>query len=103
MFLTRDRDWFIFSRIKKGEGQGKEKCHAKSMMSNEDNERLKRDTHHVVEHGGKSTRDGAKNGVGRHKRMKCGRRTQDREERSKGIEIHIVDVFGLSNRLHPSS
>ncbi len=26
---------FIFSRIKKGEGQGKEKCHAKSMMSKE--------------------------------------------------------------------
>jgi hypothetical protein len=24
---------FIFSRIKNGEGQGKEKCHAKSMMS----------------------------------------------------------------------
>jgi hypothetical protein len=33
---------FIFSRIKKGEGQGKEKCHAKSMMSKEGNERLKR-------------------------------------------------------------
>ena len=33
--------WFIFSRIKKGEGQGKEKCHAKSMMSKEANERLK--------------------------------------------------------------
>jgi hypothetical protein len=28
--------WFVFSRIKKGEGQGKEKCHAnKSMMSKE--------------------------------------------------------------------
>ena len=39
--------WFIFSRIKKGEGQGKEKCHAKSMMSKETNERLKRDTQHV--------------------------------------------------------
>jgi hypothetical protein len=38
---------FIFSRIKKGEGQGKEKCHAKSMMSKEDNERLKRYTQHV--------------------------------------------------------
>ena len=38
---------FIFSRIKKGEGQGKEKCHAKSMMSKETNERLKRDTQHV--------------------------------------------------------
>ena len=38
---------FIFSRIKKGEGQGKEKCHAKSIISKEVNERLKRDTHHV--------------------------------------------------------
>ena len=38
---------FIFSRIKKGEDQGKEKCHAKSMMSKEANERLKRDTQHV--------------------------------------------------------
>ena len=38
---------FIFSRIKKGEGQGKEKCHTKSMMSKETNERLKRDTQDV--------------------------------------------------------
>jgi hypothetical protein len=38
---------FIFSRIKKDEGRRKEKCHAKSMMSNEANERLKRDTQHV--------------------------------------------------------
>ena len=37
--------WFIFSRIKKGEGQGKEKCHVKSMMSKEANEAKKR--HHV--------------------------------------------------------
>ncbi len=42
------RGKFIFSRIKKGEGQGKEKCHAKSMMSKEANERLKRDTQHVL-------------------------------------------------------
>ena len=38
---------FIFIRIKQGEYQGKEKCHAKSMMSNEANERIKRETHHV--------------------------------------------------------
>ena len=38
---------FIFIRIKKGEDQGKEKCHSKSMMSKEANERLKRDTQHV--------------------------------------------------------
>ena len=37
---------FIFSRIKKDEDQGKEKCHDKSMLSNETNERLKRDTQH---------------------------------------------------------
>ena len=36
-----------FVRIKKDEDQGKEKCHTKSMMSNEANERLKRDTQHV--------------------------------------------------------
>ena len=38
---------FISIRIKKGEDKGKEKCHTKSMMSMEDNERIKRDTHHV--------------------------------------------------------
>jgi hypothetical protein len=38
---------FIFIRIKKDEVQGKEKCHSKSMMSKEANERLKGDTHHV--------------------------------------------------------
>jgi hypothetical protein len=36
-----------FQQNKKGEGQGKEKCHAKSMMSKETNERLKRDTQHA--------------------------------------------------------
>ena len=41
------KGWFIFNRIKKGEGQGKEKCHAKSMMSKEPNERIKRDTQYV--------------------------------------------------------
>jgi hypothetical protein len=46
MYLTAT--WFIFSRIKKGEGQGKEKCHAKSMMSKETNERLKRDIQPVT-------------------------------------------------------
>ena len=38
---------YYFQQNKKGEDQGKEKCHAKSMMSNETNERLKRDTQHV--------------------------------------------------------
>jgi hypothetical protein len=32
---------FIYRRIKKGEDQGKEKCHAKPMMSKEDKERRK--------------------------------------------------------------
>ena len=38
-------------------------------------------------------REGAKGGVGRHERMKLGRGMQDREERSKGIEIHTSDDF----------
>ena len=33
--------------MKKDEGQGKEKCHTKSMMSNETHERVKGDTQHV--------------------------------------------------------
>ena len=45
--LGRKLGWFIFIRIKKGEGQGKENCHAKSVMSKETNGRLKRDTQHV--------------------------------------------------------
>jgi hypothetical protein len=88
---------FIFNRIKKDEGQGKEKCHAKSMMSNEANERIKYTLSmcRQVEHGGKSTREGAKRGVGRRERMKCGIGMKDREERSKGIEIHISDAFDI--------
>ena len=34
-------------------------------------------------------------GVGRHERMKHGRGMKDREERSKGIEIHIDDTFTI--------
>ena len=40
-------DNVYFQQNEKGEGQGKEKCHAKSMMSNEANGRLKRYTQHV--------------------------------------------------------
>jgi hypothetical protein len=36
-----------FQQNKKGEGQGKERCHAKSMMSNEARKRLKRYTQRV--------------------------------------------------------
>ena len=47
-YVVFEKDFkFIFSRITKGEDQGKEKCHTKSMMSKETNERLKRDTQHV--------------------------------------------------------
>ena len=44
------------------------------------------------EHGGKSTREGDKNGVGRRERMKRGRGINDRDERSRGIEIWIADA-----------
>ena len=73
-------------------------------MSNEVNERLKRDTQHVplkAEHGGKSTREGSKNGVGRRERMKFGRGTSGREERSKGIEIRIADAFAIIKPTEP--
>ena len=39
------------------------------------------------------TRDGAKIGVGRHERMERDRGSNDRDERSRGIEIHITDAF----------
>ncbi len=38
---------FIFNRIKNGEGQGKKRCHSKTMMFNETNERLRIYTQHV--------------------------------------------------------
>ena len=51
MFIIRGESQaklqFYFIRIKKGEGQGKEKCDAKSMMSNGVNESLKIYTQHV--------------------------------------------------------
>ena len=37
----------MFSRIKKDQDQGKEKCHGKSMVSNEVNENVKIYTQHV--------------------------------------------------------
>ena len=43
-------------------------------------------------HLGKNTRE-AKSGVGRRERLKRGRGTQDRDERSNGIEIRITDDF----------
>ena len=64
------------------------------MMRTKANERLK-------ESGGKSTREGAKTGVGRHERMKRDRGTNDRDERSRVIEIHIVDVFDMIRPTSP--
>ena len=49
----------------------------------------------LTEHRGRSTREGARSGVGRHERMKRGIGMEDREERSKGIEIHISDAFAI--------
>ncbi len=44
---------------------------------------------------GKSTREGDRSGVGRHERMKRGNGMKDRDERSRGIEIRIADVFDI--------
>ncbi len=64
------------------------------MMSNEVNEKLKRYTQHVTLRHTKEKVRGKelKSGVGRRKRMKHGRGMEDREERSKGIEILIADA-----------
>ncbi len=43
----------------------------------------------------KSTREGAKIGVGRHERMKRGSGMKGRDERSRGIEIRIADAFAI--------
>ena len=64
-------------------------------MSKETNERLKRDTQHVPLRQNAKGREGAKSGVGRHERIKHGRGTQDRDERSNGIEIRIADAFAI--------
>ena len=45
--------------------------------------------------GKNNTREGAKSGVGRHKRIKRGRGTQGRDERSNGIDIRIADAFAI--------
>ncbi len=49
----------------------------------------------LVRNGGKRTREGVRNGVGRHERMKRGNGMKVRDERSRGIEIHIVGVFTI--------
>ena len=40
----------------------------------------------IPEHGGKSTREGAKTGVGRRERMNRGSGMKDRDERSRGLK-----------------
>ncbi len=35
------------------------------------------------------------NGVGRRERMKLGKGTKDRDERSRGIEIRMTDTFTI--------
>ena len=88
--------------MKKDENQGKEKCHAKSMMSHETDESLKGDTQHVtLRQNTEKKKRGVKNGVGRHKRMNRGRGMQVREERSKGIEIRIADAFVIIKPTEP--
>ena len=73
------------------------RVHTKSIMSNEDNERLKYALRMC--HLGRTWREkkitieGAKNGVGRRERMKRGSGMKVRDERSRGIEIHITDPF----------
>jgi hypothetical protein len=57
---------YFHQNNKKDEGQGEKRCHAKSMMSTQANERLK-DTLSMCRLGRtwrKSTREGVKNGVG---------------------------------------
>ena len=47
-------------------------------------------------------REGTKSGVGRHERMKRDRGINDRDERSREIEIHIVDVFVMIMQIRPT-
>ena len=54
-----------------------------------------------AEHGGNGTREGTKSGVERRERMKRGRGMYDRDERSRGIEIRIVDVFAIIKPTEP--
>ena len=46
-------------------------------------------------------REGAKNGVGRRERMRRGKGMNDRDERSRGTEIHIVDTFTIIKPIEP--
>ena len=50
-----------------------------------------------TEHGGKSTTEGAQNGVERHERMKRGNGMKDRDERSCVIESRVADAFSIIN------
>ena len=50
---------------------------------------------HLGKHGGKSTREGGKRGVGRRERMKRVNGMNDPDERSRGIEIRTADAFTM--------
>jgi hypothetical protein len=47
----------------------------------------------IIERGGKRTREGVNNGIGRLKRMKHGSGMKGRDDRSIGIEILMTDAF----------
>ena len=51
--------------------------------------------------GGISTREGTKIGVGRLERINRGRGMKDRDERSRGIEIRMTDVFVIIKPTSP--
>jgi hypothetical protein len=55
----------------------------------------------LTEHGGKRTREGAKSGIGRLERMKRGHGIKDRDDKSNGIEILMVDTFTKLTQLNP--
>ena len=55
----------------------------------------------MTEHGGKRTREGVKSGIGRLERMKRGNGIKGRDDRSRGIEILMVDDFAKINPTEP--
>ena len=70
------------------------------MNRKRDNETQKINTR-LKECGAKRTREGANSGVGRREWTKHGKGTKDRDTRSWGIEIHMVDVFVMTKPTSP--
>ncbi len=54
-----------------------------------------------AEHGGNRTREGVKSGIGRLERMKRGNGIKDRDDKSSGLEILMVDTFAKINPTEP--